>query len=355
MKKCIKVGNETFLCLQEQTLWIDCSGSTTQYAFPIDLTSKILDFDFEETTRTLRAFTTDGQAVTTPLDTPAEATAISFDQIFISASIYDLEVLAITAEFKPFLLDFKGNIVQEYPEIVKQVRYCLLNGTLKALADSSVLYVRKSRTSAWEKHKFRDFFIKSLMNVNRHMEFGLTTSQNTRIVRNRFQSVFRGWAKDSVSLLQCPSSRHFYAHLDKDGLLRIGDNDSDFSLQEMNCSGICWDLGVLWSRNLGGEWHRVVLAFNDELYDLRCVKLDGMERPLKIEDSGKVIDVLETLKERPTMSKEVLKVLPAIAQDLRDGLYIQEAKVSLDVYIKKSEAIQEVLGQIELVLSSGKK
>jgi uncharacterized protein YeeX (DUF496 family) len=75
-----------------------------------------------------------------------------------------------------------------------------------------------------------------------------------------------------------------------------------------------------------------------------------MERELQIKDSGKVIDILENLKERPAMSKEVLGVLPAIAQDLRDGVFVKEVRDNLDGYIRKSVIVEEVLGQIDLVL-----
>jgi hypothetical protein len=74
-----------------------------------------------------------------------------------------------------------------------------------------------SKTADWENHKFREFFIKGLVTMNGHMEFGLLTTTNARIVRDRFQSVFRPWSQDTPALL-C-------AHLDRAGPSGIGDSE----------------------------------------------------------------------------------------------------------------------------------
>jgi hypothetical protein len=94
-------------------------------------------------------------------------------------------------------------------------------------------------------------------------------------------------------------------------------------------------------------------TFSDELFDLRCVKLEGIERELEVKDSGKVIDVLDSLKEYHAMSQEVLRFLSAIAQDLRDSIFVKEVGDGLDAYIGKAVIVEYVPGQIDLLLCLG--
>jgi hypothetical protein len=352
MKKAVKVGNQTFLCLHHQTLLIDRDRASAPYPFPIDVTDKVLDFSYDSSTRTIKVFTTDGDAIALVLDSDEDAVVVSFGETFIAASIYKDEILAISGTFSPKLLNFQGELIRAYPEVKKKVRFCFLSGALKALADSSQLWVKKARAAAWERDKFRDFYIKALLDVNRQAEFGLLTTQSTRLVRDRFQTVFRSWAQDTVALLQCPCARDFFAHVDRAGLLRIGDSESDFAIEEDGCTGICWELGVLWARAVDAQWHRVVVAYNGELYDLRPTRLEALESPLVIDDSGKVLAVVDALRERPALAKEDLRVLPPIAQNLTDGVFVREVKRSLDSYIQKSEEVHSLLGKIDLVLAA---
>lgn len=357
MKKSIKAGKQTFIHLEGNTLLLDKEGNSSLLKMKnIDLQDKVLDFSFDEPTRLLRIFTKDGDAIKTTLydnsDNDEKITSLNIQ--CICASIYSHDVLMITNEYKPLLANFKGEIKYDFPEITKPLRFCLLTSQLVALADSSQLYYRKISTndSEFKTHKFRDFFIKGLMSVNRQLEFGLITSQNTRICHySRPQIIFRNWAKNTVCLLQCPSTRRFYANLDSNGILRIGDNEKDFTIQESNVTGICWEMGVLWARDEQTSWHRVLLAYNNQLFDMRTTKLSEMEAQLNIKDAGQVINILEALKERPALSQEIMTVLPPIAQNLTNGVIVKEVKKSLESYINKSDKIYELLGQIDLALS----
>lgn len=341
-----------FLSLGQRTLFRDADGGSKPFVFPgdIDVKDKVLDFTFEDLTRTLRVFTTEGDAIWLQLDTDETATVASFATSYIAGSIYRTQILAITGEFKPVLLNFKGELVQEFLDIKKKVRYCLLNGALSVLADSSSLFVKRAGAVDWEMRKSREFYIRELMDVNRHVEFGVLTRQNTRIVRTRFHEVFRTWAKDTLCLQQCPGAKHVYAHLACDGVLRIGDSGADYSIEESARTGICWDLGILWSRSETGSWHRLVLSFRDAVFDLRATRLEALETHRNVEDDG-VLGVLEGLIARPALAKEVLPVLPGIAQNLTTGVYVADAKRSLDAYITRGESIRELIGQIDLTLS----
>lgn len=355
MKKCVKIGNQSFLCLSERTLFLDSESGSGPFSFLSDIQQrvqgKILDFSFDEPTRELRVFTSDGDAVSADLSGDHTTKLASFERAFISASIHGDLILAIEdTTYTAMLLNFDGMLVRELD--VEKPRFCLLTGQLIALADSSMSYVAKFSLDPheWKQHKFRDYFVQGILDVNRQTEFGVVTTKNTRIVRARYHTIFRNWATETVCLLQCPGSKHFYAHLSRDGTLRVGDNEADYSLQESGCTGVCWDLGVLWARSTEGQWHRLVLAFRDELYDLRATKLEGIEAPLAIEDAGQVLDIVEAMIERPALAKEVSRVLPAIAQNLTSGAYVGDAKRSLDCYIRRSEAIHELVGQIDMVL-----
>jgi hypothetical protein len=350
MRKAVKVGNQTFLFLDRQTLLIDRDEMSSPYPFPIDLAGKILDFWFDSSTRSLRVFTTEGDAISVVLDSEEDAVVLSFREPFISASVYRNEILAISAAFRPKLLNCKGELVHDYPEIKKGVRFCLLNGQLKILGDSSFVYVKKSKIVGWEKHRFRDVFVKGIVDTNRQGEFGIVTARNTRILRDGFQKVLRPWAQNTVALLQCPGSRRTCAHLDEAGFLRIGDIDSDFTIQEGGRTALCWELGVLWARSVDARWKRVVIMHNGAVYDLRPTHLEGLESPLVIEDNGKVLAILDALRERPALAKELLGLLPAIAQNLTDGIIVKEVKQSLSAYVQKSEEVHRLLGQIDLVL-----
>ncbi|OHT06253.1 hypothetical protein TRFO_25734 [Tritrichomonas foetus] len=355
MKKSVKAGNQIFIHLVERTLLLDKDGKSEPYPFSVDLTDKILDFSFDEPNRQLRVFTTDGDAIITGLNSSSQPKTSSLGIPCICASIHSHEILAITNEFRAVLLNFRCETKETYTEITKPVRFCLLTSQLKVLADSTLLYVRKTGSSntEWKKHKFHEFYVTHLIGVNRQLEFGLTTYHNTRICHHsRPQSIFRSWAKNTVCLLQCPCTRKFYAHLDSSGILRIGDNEADFTLQEKNVTGICWEMGVLWARDNNANWHRVVMAYEDQLYDMRTTKLSGMEAELNIQSAGQVINILEALKERPALSQEIMAVLPPIAQNLTDGIIVNEVKKSLDAYIKKSDSIYELLGQIDLALKA---
>ena len=350
MKKSIKIGNQTFLHLEGKTLLLDKDGTSAPYPFQKDLNDKILDFWFDESERQLKVFTADGEGMIIKIDNDEKPKVISLETKCISASIYSNDILTITENYKPILLNFRGEIKEEY-QLPKEVRFCLLTSQLRVLADSSLLFYRKVKSTEWKTHKFRQFLITHLINVNRQLEFGLTTSHNTRICHySRPQAIFRNWAKNTVCLLQCPCTRHFYAHLDSDGVLRIGDNEADFTLQESDVTGICWEMGVLWARNSTSSWHRVVMVYDDQLFDMRTVSLAGMEAELNIQNTGQVINILEALKERPQLSQEIMSVLPPIAQNLTEGIVVNEVKRSLDAYIKKSDQIYELLGQIDLAL-----
>jgi hypothetical protein len=141
--------------------------------------------------------------------------------------------------------------------------------------------------------------------------------------------------------------------LDRAGLLRIGDSECDFTIQETARTAVCWELGVLWARSADARWDRIVIAYNGAVYDLRPTHLAGLESPLVIEDNGKVLAVLEALRERPALAKEILPVLPIVAQNLTDGVIVREAKRSLECYVQKCEQVHRLLGQIDLVLGGG--
>ena len=357
MKKCVKVGNRSFLCLGDRTLYIDRESGSAPFEFISDVhdrvQGKILDFSFDEPSRELRVVTSDGDAVSMELEGDDTTKIASFEKPFVAASIHNDLILAIEDKtYVAMLLNFEGMLVREID--IEKPRFCLLTGQIIALADSSMSYISKFSLDPrdWKQHKFRDYFVLGILDVNRQTEFGVVTTKNTRIVRSRYHTIFRNWATETVCLLQCPRSKHFYAHLGRDGTLRIGDNEADYSLQEEGCTGICWDLGVLWSRSADGAWHRLVLAFRDELYDLRATRLSGMEATLTIEDAGQVLDIIEAMIERPALSKEILRVLPAIAQNLTSGVYVSDAKRSLDCYIRKSEPIHELIGQIDMVIDA---
>ena len=228
-----------------------------------------------------------------------------------------------------------------------------MTGQIKALADSSCLMVLKAGRPEWGKHKFRNFYISQLVNINRQLEFGLITSHNTRICKARYQTVFRKWASNTTCLIQCPCTKHFYAHLDNKNVLRIGDSESDYTLQETNVTGICWNMGVLWVRSVDCNWRGIVLSYNDQLYDLRINKLSQLEAPLNFtSNNNTIVDILDCFKERPALSKEMFKVLRPLSQNLNNGIIVQESKCTLDSYIKKGEQINRLLGQIDFALSN---
>lgn len=357
LRRSSKIGNQSFLILNGNTLFLDVNGHSDLYPFSRNLENQILDYSFTEPTRQIRVFTKDGVLITTTIQLDSNKHKKPKEEIYethlecISASFNSKELLVITSESKPILFNSQME-PNEFPEITKQVRFCLLTSQLIVLADSSIVFVhKKGSEDGWIKHKYRDYFIKSLIPVNRQHEFGLATTANTRICHySRPQSIFREWAKNTVSLIQCPSQRHFYAHLDSEGILRIGANKEDFTLQEVNVSAICWEMGVLWAKNDDANWHRVVMAYNDQLYDMRTTKLAEMETKPNIKDSGQVINILEALKERPALAPEIMTVLPPIAQNLTNGIIVKEVKRSLDSYIKKSDKVYELLGQIDLAL-----
>ncbi|EAY20924.1 hypothetical protein TVAG_437500 [Trichomonas vaginalis G3] len=351
LKISAKVGSNTFLHLDGKNLYLDTAEKSQLLKLSIDITDKVLSFSLDEK-GVIRIFTSDGNAITVTLETLKKPTVFKYAKEFFSASIFRHQILAIiSGEYRPILLDFKGNILEEYTDIQKQVRFCIFTSQLKAVADSTLIYVKKSGEKEWHKSKYRDFYITHLINVNRQTEFGITTKTTTRVFRKHFQSTFRPWATDTVALLQCPSRRHFYAHLNNAGLLRIGDNEGEYSIQENGVTGICWDMGMLWARNNNGKWHKCVLSFDDQLFDMRAQMLKGLETPLEVPSSGNVINVLEAIIERPAMSSEIMTVLPPIAQKLRQSTIINDALKSLDTYISKSGQIDKLLGQIDLALS----
>jgi hypothetical protein len=352
MRKAVKIGSQAFVFLDEQTLFLDRDQTTIPYPFPLDVTNKVLDFSLDESTRSLKAFTTDGDAIILVIDSNADATICSFGQPFIAASIHDNEILAISNDYRAFLYNFQGEQVKDFPEIHKHVCFCFLSGTLKAVADSSRLYVRKAKSRAWEKHKFREVQIKSILDVGRHMEFALIAGYSTRIVRDGFQTFFRSWARQTVALLRCPIARPVYAHLDPLGRLRIGTADGDCEFEEPDVAAACWEFGVLWARGGDRKWRRLLLALRDELYDLRPTRLEHMEVPLAIQGPGRVVKVLNALRHAPALAREVLEVLPPIAQDITDGAIVGDVKQALDEYITRTGAVQQLLGQIDLVLSA---
>jgi hypothetical protein len=135
----------------------------------------------------------------------------------------------------------------------------------------------------WGKHKFRQFSMKGEVSVNRDMKFGLLRTKNARLMCDRFQSVFRPWAQDTLALLQCPCSRALYAHLDHARLLCLGDDDCDFTIQETARTAINWELGVLRARSAAAGWDRIVVTHNGAVHDLRPTRLAGLESPLVIE------------------------------------------------------------------------
>lgn len=351
LKISAKVGSNAFLHLDGKMLYLDSAKNSKPLKLSIDIKDKVLAFSLDEK-GVIRIFTTDGNAITVTLETLNNPTVVNYNKEFFSASIFRHQILAIiSGEYRPVLLDFKGNVLEEYSDIQKQVRFCIFTSQLKAVADSTLIYVKKSGEKEWHKSKYRDFYITHLINVNRQTEFGITTKTTTRVFRKHFQSTFRPWATDTVALLQCPSRRHFYAHLNNSGLLRIGDNEGEYSIQENGVTGICWDMGMLWTRNNEGKWHKCVLSFDDQLFDMRAEMLKGLETPLEVPTSGNVINVVEAIIERPAMSKEIMTVLPPIAQKLRQSTIINDAIKSLDTYISKSGQIDELLGQIDLALA----
>ena len=350
MKKSIKVGSKSFLHLDGNTLYFDNEDKSEIYSNPYLMKDTVLDFDINEK-GLLRIFTKDGNALTINFNNNEIIKDIKIVKKIYNASIFKKQILIIYDQtFTSSLIDFNGKIIEEYSDIKKQVRFCVFTSQLKALADSSLLYVKKIGENNWKRYKYREFYITHLINVNRHSEFGLTTQQNTRIFRKHFQTVFRSWAKNTVSLLQCPCRKHFYAHLDNEGLLRIGDNEGQYSIQENNITGICWDMGMLWGRNNNNIWKKISMTFDDQLFDLRSSKIEGLEAPLLINEQLKVIDVVETIIERPSLSQDIMKTLPSVAQQLKNGIIVKEALHSLETYINKIGSIEEMIGQLDLIL-----
>lgn len=362
LRKSMKVKSDTFLHLVGRDLYLDTVDGSSLLQTSVDISGKVLDFSIDEE-GVIRIFTSDGNALQFTLENATKEmkdpknkksklpTIAHFDGSFFSASIFRHQILAIIeGEWKATLLDFTGKVIQTYEEINKRVRFCLFTSQLKAVADSSVIFVKKSGEKGWVKSKFRDFFITNLMNVNRQTEFGLTTKTTTRIFRKEFQYIFRPWAVDTVALLECPCRRHFFAHLDNNGNLRIGDNEGEYSIQENDVTGICWDMGMLWARNSEAKWSKLVLSFDDQLFDMRASMLSGLEEHDEVRGKGNVIDIIERIIERPASSMEIMKVLPPVAQRLRKSLIVDEAISSLDTYIAKTGQIEELLGKIDLIL-----
>lgn len=352
MRKSVKAGNRTFIHLTDETLYLDQNGSSELFPLPFDAKGKVLDFFYDGDDRKVKIITKDGKGITSCLDDLSDPTIVQFDMQFISASISYDNAVVVDSEYLGQMINFSGEVLEKYTDIPQQMRFCLYTDKLVALADSSVIHVHKENEDCWHVTKFRQFFIRSLFNVNSEKEFGVKTSVNTRICRRRFQTVFRSWAINTECLLRCPCERQYFAHLDKDGTLRVGDNESDFTFQESNVTGICWEMGILWYRDTDAKWTQLVMAFQDQLFDLRTTKLEGMEAQLKVNDTGKVVEILEALRERPAMAPEIMKILPPVAQTLTAGIIVNEVKYSLDAYIKKGESIYELLGQIELALQN---
>ena len=366
MRKSAKIQSDTFLHLIGRDLFLDTSKGSDYFQLSINIIGKVLDFSVDEE-GVIRIFTSDGNAIQVTLETankplkeskskqqnyPAIA---SYNKVFYNASIFRHQILAIIEnEWKAVLLDFNGNVLLEYTEIPKKVRFCIFTSQLKAIADSSIIYVKKSGEKEWHKYKDRKLFITNLIHVNRQTEFAVITKTTTRIFRKQYQVAFRPWAKETVSLLQCPCRKHFYAHLDNNGLLRIGDNEEEYAIQENDVTGICWDMGMLWARNSESKWRKICLAYDDQLFDMRVSMLNGLEIQPKMQTSGNVIDVIERIIETPATSQEIMEVLPPIAQRLRKSRVINEAISSLDTYISKSGQIEELLGQIDLILPQEK-
>ena len=367
LTKSAKLKSDTFLHLIGRDLYLDSSDSTEFFTLShVDITHNVLDFSVDEE-GVIRIFTTTGDAIQVTLDSRNKKlskpkskqqnypTLASYEQNFYNASIFRHQILAIIeGEWRAVLLDFNGNVLQQYEDIPKKVRFCIFTSQLKAIADSSIIYVKKSGETEWHKYKDRRLFTTNLIHVNRQTEFAVVTKTVTRIFRKQYQIAFRPWAKETVALLQCPCRKHFYAHLDSSGLLRIGDNEEEYAIQENDVTGICWDMGMLWARNREGKWRKICLSFDDQLFDMRVSKLSGLEITPEVQESGNVIDVIERIIETPATSMEIMKVLPPIAQRLRKSRVINEAISSLDTYISKSGQIEELLGQIDLVLPQQK-
>jgi len=350
MRKSEKLGSYKFFHLTDNSLYYETLEGSNIYNFPFEMKENVLDFSISDNGH-LKVFTKDGQAVVINVKKNSIVSNVNFSQKFYNASICKDEILAIKDQvFAPVLLNFDGKVMETYTDISKKVRFCIFTTQLQAVADSSLLYIKKVGNDEWKRYKYREFYITNLFNVNRNTEFGLTTPHNTRIFRKHFQSVFRSWAQNTVCLLQCPCRKHFYAHLDADGLLRVGDNEGEYSIQENQVSGICWDMGMLWARSKDGKWSKVALTHEDQIFDLRATHLNGLEAPLAIKDNGKVIDILETLIERPALSQEIMRVLPPIAQQLKNGIIVREAQKSLETYINKYQMIEEVIGQIGMIV-----
>ena len=362
MRKSAKIQSDTFLHLIGRDLFLDTSNGSDYFQLSVDITGKVLDFSVDEE-GVIRIFTSDGNAIQVTLETAAKSLSkskskqqkypaiASYDKTFYNASIFRHQILAIIEnEWKAVLLDFNGNVLLEYNEIPKKVRFCIFTSQLKAIADSSIIYVKKSGEKEWHKYKDRKLFITNLIHVNRQTEFAVITKTTTRIFRKQYQVAFRPWARETVALLQCPCRKHFYAHLDNNGLLRIGDNEQEYAIQENDVTGICWDMGMLWARNSESKWRKICLAYDDQLFDMRVSMLSGLEIKPEMQASGNVIDVIERIIETPATSDEIMKVLPPIAQRLRKSRVINEAISSLDTYISKSGQIEELLGQIDLIL-----
>ncbi|KAH0794587.1 hypothetical protein GPJ56_001612 [Histomonas meleagridis] len=350
MRKSCSIGKSTFIHLDTRNLSLDTPNGTGPFPFDFEANDKILDFWFDQSQRTLRLFTTDGICALIDLETFKTVDMHTIEQTFIAASIYQKKTIAIDKDYHAKLYDSKGEVLEDYSNFEPQFRFCLYTSQLKVLADSTDLMILKAGHSEWKRSKYRDFFIKNLINVNRQIEFGLITSRYTRIYYKSSQRIFRNWASKTKCLIQCPCSRHFFAHLDSDGIMRVGDDSSDFIFQESDVSGICWEMGVLWARSLEGVWHGVVMSYNDQLYDLRTVMLSQLEPPIDLQGTGRIVRILEAFKERPAMSKDMMMFLPPISQNMTDGIIVDEAKYSLDAYIKKSEQINEILGKLELAL-----
>lgn len=365
MRKSLKCSGDTFLSLSGRSLYIDKNGKSSIFTIKKSkLSDCVLDFSINDMFSTVNIITTDGNFISVNINNFKEVVVNNCGFKLVSASICNDKALIIASDtYKVLLMDFQCNVIEDYTENFARKRndtknqyihnrFCILTPHLKAVADSSVLHIKREdeEDAGWVRHKFRDSFITSLINVNNTYEIGLTTQQNTRIFRKRSQTIFRSWAHDTISLLQCPCKHHYYAHLDKDGHLLVGDNESEFSIQEDSVTGICWDMGILWARDQDARWKKLLFSFNEQLFDLRVSRLSELEEPVPVKSKGHIIEVIETIIDRPAVSTEILNILPSIAQELKESYLIDDAIHSLETYVSKSEGILKLMGQIEMIL-----
>ena len=345
MKVSFKVGSQFFIHLDEGKVYFDKNGESCVFSLP----KTPIDIFFSEP-NILEILTSDCHAITVDTETGDIINDIGFKEELISGSIWGDHAIVINKSNEVLEITFDGKIVNNF-EFPNKNFYCLLTSKIRVVADYTRIYYNNYSSERWYSIKLRDYHIQGIFNTNRGNQFGILTSIGCKLFRNGYVSDFKSWARSTISMIQCPSSKMHYAHLSKEGLLKVGDASNDFAFQEVNITGICWDLGILWVRNQTGQWKKALLVYQGQIYDLRATSIESLAHPVKYTQEDSVAEIVTDLANRPGVSKEVYSILPSVSHHLVEGRIIKEASDSLNSYINQEDEIYQLLGKIDLVLS----